>query len=226
MCACIHVYMKTIAIVAQKGGVGKTTLAIHLAVAAERDEKIAAVIDLDPQASAATWSDVRAGDTPAVVSAQPNRLAVVLKEAERGGAEFAIIDTSPNSESASLAAARAADLILVPCRPHLFDLQAVTTTIELARIANKPFAIVLNAVPAQGKLGQETAAVLQGLSVTTAPIQLGHRAAYYHCLTKGQVAAEYDPLGKAAEEVFGFYRWVTAQLASQAEPITGQHIRG
>jgi chromosome partitioning protein len=216
--------VKTIAVVAQKGGVGKTTLAIHLAVAAERDERRAAVIDLDPQASAATWSDVREGDTPAVVSAQPSRLSIVLQEAERCGAEFAIIDTSPNSESASLAAARAADLILIPCRPHLFDLQAVGTTIELARIANKPFAIVLNAVPAQGRLGQETAAVLQKFSVTTAPIQLGHRAAYYHCLTRGQVASEYDPLGKAAEEVFDLYRWVKAQLELQSQPLAELHV--
>jgi chromosome partitioning protein len=216
--------MKTVAVVAQKGGAGKTTLTLHLAVAAERDEKTAAVIDLDPQGSAATWSDVRAGETPAVVSAQPNRLTIVLKEAERCGAEFAIIDTSPNSESASLAAARASDLILIPCRPHLFDLQAISTTIELARIANKPFAIVLNAVPAQGRLGQETAAVLQRLSVTTAPIQLGHRAAYYHCLTRGQVAAEYDPLGKAAEEVFALYRWVKAQLELQSQPVTTLHV--
>jgi chromosome partitioning protein len=217
--------VKTIAVLAQKGGAGKTTLAIHLAVAAERDEKTAAVIDLDPQGSAATWSDVRAGDTPAVVSAQPNRLSIVLQEAERCGAEFAIIDTSPNSESASLAAARAADLVLIPCRPHLFDLQAISTTIELARIANKPFAIVLNAVPAQGRLGQETAAVLQKLDVTTAPIQLGHRAAYYHSLTRGQVASEYDPLGKAAEEVFALYRWVTAQLELQSQPLTKLHVR-
>jgi chromosome partitioning protein len=201
-----------------------TTIAIHLAVAAERDEKTAAVIDLDPQASAATWSDVRAGDTPAVVSAQPNRLSIVLQEAERCGAEFAIIDTSPNSESASLAAARTADLILIPCRPHLFDLQAISTTIELARIGNKPFAIVLNSVPAQGRLGQETAAILQKLDVTTAPIQLGHRAAYYHCLTRGQVASEYDPLGKAAEEVFALYRWVKAQLELQSQPSTKLHV--
>lgn len=216
--------MKTIAVVAQKGGAGKTTLAIHLAVAAERDEKTAAVIDLDPQASAATWSDVRAGDTPVVVSAQPNRLSIVLQEAERGGAEFAIIDTSPNSESGSLAAARAADLVLIPCRPHLFDLQAISTTIELARIANKPFAVVLNAVPAQGRLGQETAAILEKLGVNTAPIQLGHRAAYYHCLTRGQVAPEYDPLGKAAEEIFALYRWVTAQLKLQSQPLTKLHV--
>ena len=82
------------------------------------------------------------------------------------------------------------DSVLFRVAPHLFDLQAISTTIELAKIANKPFAVALNAVPAQGRLGQETAAVLQRLSVTTAPSN-GHRAAYYHCLTRGQVASEY-----------------------------------
>jgi chromosome partitioning protein len=214
--------MKTIAVVAQKGGAGKTTLTIHLAVAAERAEKTAAVIDLDPQASATTWKDVRGGETPAVVPAQPNRLAIVLQEAEKYGAELAIIDTSPNSESASLAAARAADFVLIPCRPHLLDLQAISTTIELARIARKPFAVVLNAVPAKGTLGQEAATVLAGLGAAVAPVQLGHRAAYYNCQTKGQVATEYEPLGKAAEEVFQLYQWVEQQLTAQPQPTQAQ----
>lgn len=222
--------MNTIAIIAQKGGAGKTTLAIHLAVAAERDDKTAAVIDLDPQASATIWRDVREGETPAVVPAQSNRLGLVLQEAKKCGAALALIDTSPNSESASLAAARAADYILIPCKPHLFDLQAISTTIELARIAGKPFAIVLNAVPATGTLGEQAASVVASLGAPIAPVQLGHRAAYYHCLTKGQVAAEYDPLGKASEEVFALYRWVTAQLPQDeaaglsAAVHTGGHV--
>jgi hypothetical protein len=51
-----------------------------------------------------------------------------------------------------------------------------------------------------------------------------HRAAYYHCLTRGQVASEYDPLGKAAEEVFALYRWVTAQLELQPQPLAKLHV--
>src|SRR4051812_9330361 len=116
--------MKVIALLSQKGGAGKTTLALHLAVAAEQDGHQTAIIDLDPQASAASWGDSRAAETPVVVSAQSSRLAQVLEAARNAGAALAIIDTAPHSESAALAAARAADLILIPCRPAILDLRA------------------------------------------------------------------------------------------------------
>jgi chromosome partitioning protein len=73
--------MQTIAIVSQKGGTGKTTIAIHLAVSAERAGKPAVVIDLDPQASAAAWRDLRTEEAPAVESVQPARLAATLNAA-------------------------------------------------------------------------------------------------------------------------------------------------
>ncbi len=205
--------MNTIAVISQKGGSGKTTLCIHLAVAAEREEKTAVVIDLDPQASASTWRDVRDSETPAVVPAQPNRLALVLEEAKKLAARLVIIDTSPNSESASLTAARLADFIVIPCRPNLLDLQAITISVELAKLAQKPYAVVLNAVPPTGSLGENASTVLRQKNIVPAPIQLGHRAAYYHCLTRGQVAQEYEPLGKASEEIFQLYRWLLDQLA-------------
>ena len=208
----IHVYMKTIAVVSQKGGVGKTTLALHLAVAGERDGKASVIVDLDPQASASTWKDLRSGDTPLVQPAQANRLDVILREAENHGADFVVIDTSPNSESASLAAARSADLILIPCRPHLLDLKAISSSIELAKIAKKPFAVVVNAVPPRGSLGREAEAAIKTYDAPIAPVQLSMRAAYYHCLVNGQVAQEYEPLGKAAEEAHDLYMWTRQQL--------------
>ena len=124
--------MKIIAILSQKGGAGKTTLAIHLAVAAGLMRHEAVIIDLDPQSSATSWKDSREGDTPVVVSAQFSRLATVLEAAKKGGADLAIIDTAPHSESASLAAARAANLILIPCRPAILDLRAISNTIDIA----------------------------------------------------------------------------------------------
>jgi len=204
--------MKTIAIISQKGGVGKTTLALHLAVAAERDDRPTAIIDLDPQASASTWKDLREDDSPVVQPAQANRLSVILSEAEKLGAKFVVIDTSPNSERDSLAAARAADLILIPCRPHLLDLKAIGSSIELARIAKKPFVVVVNAVPPRGALGSEAETAIQSYDAPIAPVQLSMRAAYYHCLVNGQVAQEYEPLGKAAEEAHALYLWTKQQL--------------
>lgn len=204
--------MKIVAIISQKGGVGKTTVALHLAVAAERDDKATVIVDLDPQASASTWKDLREEETPVVQPAQVNRLAVILAEAERLGAALSIIDTSPNSESASLAAARAADLVLIPCRPHLLDLKAIGSSIELARLAKKPFAVVVNAVPPRGTLGSEAETAIKTYGAPISPAQLSMRAAYYHCLVNGQVAQEYEPLGKAAEEAHDLYMWTKKQV--------------
>jgi chromosome partitioning protein len=204
--------MKTVAIISQKGGVGKTTVALHLAVSAERNNKPTVIIDLDPQASASTWKDLREADSPVVQPAQVNRLGVILEEAKRQGAAFVVIDTSPNSESASLAAARAADLVLIPCRPHLLDLKAIGSSIELARLAKKPFFVIVNAVPPRGSLGVEADSAIATYDAPVAPSQLSMRAAYYHCLVNGQVAQEYEPSGKAAEEAETLYKWVCQQL--------------
>ena len=112
--------MEVIAVIAQKGGTGKTTLAISLAVAAQRAGRTAAIVDLDPQATASNWGDRREADSPAIVSAQPARLAQVLKAAEEGGADLVVIDTPPRAERAAMEAAKASDLVLVPCRPFDF----------------------------------------------------------------------------------------------------------
>ncbi len=147
--------MKTIAIVSRKGGAGKTTLAVHLAVAASIKGKQTAIIDRDPQASAAGWGDSRASDTPAVVSAQAARLPKVLETAIIAGADLAIIDTAPHSETAALAAIRAADLILIPCRLAILDLRAISDTIDLVNLTKKTATVVLNAVPSRGALADE-----------------------------------------------------------------------
>lgn len=204
--------MKTIAIISQKGGAGKTTLAVHLAVAAERSGKTAVIIDLDPQASATSWKDSRQGDSPAVVSAQLARLTAVIDAAKKGGAKICIIDTAPHSESAALASARAADLILIPCRPAILDLRAISNTIDLAKIANKPVAVVLNSVPPRGSLADEAAAAVKGYGVAVTPIQIGQRAAFIHSLTIGQTAQEYEPTGKGSEEIQKLYMWTCKQV--------------
>lgn len=204
--------MKTISILSQKGGAGKTTLAVHLAVAAEAAGKPVAIIDLDPQASAAGWKDLRHADTPVVVSAQASRLTQVLETAAQHGAALAILDTAPHSESSALAAARAADLILIPCRPAILDLRAISLTVDLVRLAGKPACIVFNAVPPRGTLADEASAAVQEYGVTIAPVRIGHRAAYIHALTVGQTAQEYETEGKAAQEIKQLYVYTCRQV--------------
>jgi chromosome partitioning protein len=205
--------MKTIAILSQKGGTGKTTLTLHLAVAAGRQGQTVAVIDLDPQASSAGWKDSRAAQSPVVVPIPHSRLPQALETAKAAGASLTLIDTAPHSEGAAMAAARAADLILIPCRAGILDLRAIGTTAEVVKLTGKPAFVVLNAVPPRATNmladAREVVAV-HGLEV--APIAIQQRAAFAHALTVGQTAEEYEPGGRAAEESAALYKWLFAKL--------------
>jgi len=231
--------MKTLAIVSQKGGVGKTTIAVHLAVAAARAGHSVAIIDLDPQATAAQWGDwrsqVAAGEAdpnPVVVAAPHARLTPTLKEAEKMGIDLVILDSPPAADSAAVAAAKAADFVLIPTRASAFDLHAIKTTAELVRVAQKPSAVLLNAVPARANtLIDEVASIIHSLQLNIAPVCLVDRAALRHAVINGQTAAEFEPLGKAAEEVREVYRWVCGRLDLPAFPkadkkTTKQAVKG
>jgi len=204
--------MKTIAIVARKGGTGKTTLAVHLGVAFLMQKKQVALIDLDPQSSLSSWGDSRENKLPVVLSVQASRLQHILKTAQENNADITIIDTAANAETSALAAISVADLILVPCRPGIFDLKAIQGTVDLARMAHKSPFIVLNAVPSRGNLADDahTAILEQGIEVC--PWRLTQRIAFVHAVTAGLSVQEYEPNGKAALEVKNLYRWVLKQL--------------
>jgi chromosome partitioning protein len=207
--------MDVIAVIAQKGGTGKTTLALALAVAAQASGMMTAVIDLDPQATASNWSDRREAESPVVVSAQPARLPHVLASAEDSGAMLVLIDTPPRAEQAALAAAKAADLILIPCRPTIYDLETVTTTLELIRFAgDKPVAAILNGVPPRGSKREQAADVLRELGLPVCPASLGWRAAFSDAGAMGLTAQEYDPTSKSAIETKEVYRFMSKLINS------------
>jgi chromosome partitioning protein len=191
--------VKTIAVIGQKGGAGKTTVAIHLAVAAEQRGMKTALFDLDPQASAASWADKRGTPSPVMVSAQAARLPSLLKQAETQSADLVIIDSAPNADAASLAAARAADLILIPCRPAAFDLNPIGTTLNLASVAGKSAYVLLNAVPPLSRVGEEARSALKDGGVAVAAPVLHHLVAYAHSVNDGRTAQEFDPSGTAAD---------------------------
>jgi chromosome partitioning protein len=206
--------MKTIAILSQKGGTGKTTLALHLAVAAERRNIPVVVLDLDPQASAAAWKDSRADESPSVTSIQSSRLGKALEVAESAGAALVIIDSAPHSADAAIAAAEAADLILIPCRAGILDLRAIATTARIVKVTGKPAFVVLNAAPIRApRLMEDAVAAVQQHGLAVAPVVIHQRSAYAHALTAGQTAEEYETEGKAAEEIGELFKWVGSLLA-------------
>jgi chromosome partitioning protein len=204
--------MKTLAIISQKGGVGKTTLATALAVAAEKDGKIVAVFDLDPQASAAFWKDTREADTPAVVAIPPSRLQHVLKAAEETGCDLAIIDAPPFAKDIAFEAAQRADFILIPTRPAVLDVMAMTKTLELVGHYNKPAAVVLTFCPIQGREISDTEDAVKQLGAEIAPVRIHNRVAYSRAQQTGLTAQEFEIDGKAAEEIKQLYAYACMHL--------------
>lgn len=202
--------MQVISLVSNKGGAGKTTLAINLAVAASLEGHQTALIDLDPQGSSAQWGDSREAPEPVIVSVQAPRLKTVLEAAEGSGAEFCFIDTAPHSESASLAAARASNLCLVPVRPAILDLRAIALTLDMLQLVAAKRAIVLNSIPTKG-LALEATNALSGLGCSLGPT-VWQRVAYMHSLTAGLGVTEYEPEGKAAGEIRLLFDWLKKQL--------------
>src|SRR3954447_23579951 len=159
--------MKIVVIASQKGGTGKTTTAVHLATAATLAGFDAVVIDLDPQASAATWGDDRGDAPPEVVSGQANRLPVLLDSAKQQGFDIVVIDTGPNADAAARRAAELADLVLIPCRPAA---KAIRTTLDLVEITRTPSFVVISAAPIRSRAVAEAADVVTGLGAKVAPV--------------------------------------------------------
>ena len=145
--------MKVIAVMSQKGGAGKTTLAIHLGVMAHLDGKKVGLIDLDSQGTASSWGDDRGGNAPEVVATFASRLPVFLKGAREAGTDLVVLDVAPRAEADHRMAAEQADLILIPCRPSIFDFRALQVTHQLAAVTlAKPTFVVFNAVAPRGDL--------------------------------------------------------------------------
>ena len=109
--------MKILAIIAQKGGAGKTTLSINLAIAAALAKKQVVLIDTDQQASAHKWSRLRKSDNPAIFQCQTPKLEQMALSAKNAGADLLVIDTAPHSEKTAQTVANMADFILIPTQP-------------------------------------------------------------------------------------------------------------
>lgn len=200
--------MFKISVVGQKGGTGKTTAALGLAVEAARSGKTVAIVDLDPQANAANWKDRREAENPVVVSAQVSRLKPTLQTIEAHGVDLVIIDTPGRSDSAAIEAARASDLVLIPVRAQVFDLETLAGVRDLLRVAGDPKAyVVLNGVHPQSTKGADNAKELIGntFGFEIAPVHLCTRSVYAEAPTLGQAPQEIDPTSKASEELRQLY---------------------
>jgi chromosome partitioning protein len=207
--------MKTIAIISQKGGVGKTTIATALSVAFEEGGLAVALIDLDPQASACFWSDrrVAAGrSTFPVRDVNHNRLAHALAALGRAGADVVLIDCPPQQRDIADAAIEAADLVLVPTRAEALDIHAMAQTVRLAQQMGKQPVVVLNFCRPQGTEAGQAKQVVAKTGAAIAPVDIHLRKIFPRAQQDGATATEHEPDGKAADEIRRLAAYCTTTL--------------
>jgi len=203
--------MRTIAFVTQKGGSGKTTLCINLAVAGEAAGARCLVLDLDPQGTAEAWYQDREVATPRLVRATAGDLPAALEAARGQGFTHVLLDTPGRDEPAVAAAIRAADFCLVPCRPTPADMKATPATIATIRRLAKPAAFVLTQAPPKGHRPREAELGLAVLG-PTAPVAIVARSAFQDAQGAGLGVTEFEPEGKGAQEVRALWAWLTGRL--------------
>lgn len=219
--------MKILAVTSQKGGVGKTTIATALAVAAELDGKSVALFDLDPQSSACFWADRRktelgeAGSTPTVRDIQPVRLPSYIEAMRNAGADLVILDCPPVHRDIASDAAAVADMILVPTKPEVFDIRAMQQTVMAAQQAGKPVAVVLTFCPPSGAEAEQARAIIMKQGADAVPGALHQRKAYGRAQVVGLTPQEYEPGGKAAAEIQQLYAYTRLHLFGESHGKKG-----
>ena len=218
--------MRTIAVIALKGGSGKTTLATHLALAAHLRGQDVLVADTDPQASAKDVLGSRQGEGPSVVQVKGTDLLSAQMAAKGLGKDLVIIDTAAGAVEDVGEALVLADYSVLVVRPTMLDLAGLARTVMVVRRLKKPCAVVMNQapVPREGVEAPVVKRFLRGLEVLRVPIVpivVRARTVYQTVLETGRSAEEMgDPV--AAAEISALWDFVWKDL----DEVLGVGIRG
>jgi chromosome partitioning protein len=205
--------MKVLAFLSQKGGAGKTTLAVHTAVAAHEAGMGTVLIDTDSQKSASVWGDARQGAAPIVATASVSELDRVLKAARAEGMHLAIVDAAPHAAPEAARIARAVDLVAIPCRPTAFDLAAAEGAVRIVKASGTRAVFVLSACPFRAPEIAEAREALGGYGLTVAPVEITDRRAFARAVATGRAVTEFEGKGKAAAEIRALWAWLQEQMA-------------
>lgn len=209
--------MQVIVLASQKGGVGKTTTAAHLAIAAEvAGDGPIVLIDTDPQGSLSAWWNVRVADTPALAPTTIADLPTKLAALAAAGYAFAIVDTPPAITDSIGAVVRSADLVLIPTRPSPHDLRAVGSTVELVQAAAKPFAFIVTQAKPNARLTVQAVAALSAHG-PVAPAIVHDRVDYAGSMTDGRTVQETDAKGRSAVEMAELWAFVKTRMTKSTK---------
>ena len=217
--------MKTVSFISQKGGTGKTTLSVHMAMIAYNCGYKVLLADLDPQKSSSDWFKAREIDGPVAQSFKPGALFNAQIEAQKMGYDILIVDTPASTLDLSLAAARISNLTLIVSRPTIVDFRALKDLTTLLHAQPVPSALVLNQAPVQ-RLGREMTMMVENISllyalgVHIAPVAIRSRQVYQTASTRGLSAAEIQADGPAANETQRLWSYIESRLSIQ--PPTSQ----
>lgn len=204
--------MRVLVFASQKGGSGKTTLAGHIAVEAERaGAGPVALIDTDPQGSLSKWWNAREAETPAFVQSIFSNLYADLQRIRQEGFKLVVIDTPPAVTRAISEVVSLADLVVLPTRPSPHDLRAVGATLDIVEARRKQTVFVLNAATKQARITSEAAVALSQHG-TVAPVNIHNRVDFASSMIDGRTVMETSPHGKSSEEIAQLWEYLEDRL--------------
>jgi len=216
--------MIVVGVIGQKGGGGKTTISLNLAVAAAEQSLAAVVIDIDPQANAAKWKDRRESENPAVIGALQSRIKQTLETARKHDADFVVIDSPGHNDSGAMETARASDILLLPVEPQMFHFDTLPAMCDLIRIAgDTPTYVLLNKLHPTASVQAERLKQMIGASYTMpiCPVHLSRLDIYATSADLGLTPLEEDPKGRAALEIRGVYEFICQQV----NKLRSEHVK-
>lgn len=222
--------MKSLAVLARKGGTGKTTAAVNLAIAAHLNGQRALLADVDPQYSAHHALSARQTPGPGVLTTIGGKLWAA-KAAARGSVDLFVIDTPAGADANVLHAVHVADLCLLVTRPNFLDLAAAAMTATSLRHLSKSCLIVLSQCPPKRGAHEAPATrkAREALRFTNYPIAataLTTRAVYSAAIGQGVSPGEIDPASAAADEVAALWAEVDAMLNATPVEVKAQRTGG
>ena len=208
---------KVITISQQKGGTGKTTLAVHLAMAFIKYHNLkVAIIDTDPQGSLGKWFMIRS-------EKNVSNENLTFKTASLWGAQYesktlkndhdiVVVDTPPKIESDARPAIEAADLVLIPMAASHVDFWATGAIVEIAKKANKKILVQINRSSQRSKLINKTNEFIKSLDLSSTKTIIGNRQIYTSAMGEGKTAVEKQKKGAAVEEIKNLSEQILLEL--------------
>ncbi len=197
--------MQVIAVLNQKGGAGKTTIATHLARALQLNGADVLLVDSDPQGSARDWAAVRDDQPVPVVGIDRPTIDRDLKSVARK--DYVVIDGAPQAHDLAVSAIKAANLILIPVQPSPYDIWATSDLVELVKQrieltdgALQAVFVVSRAIKGT-KIGEEVTEALRGYGLPILSTRITQRVIYPSSAATGTTAIDQDPTGEAAAEI-------------------------